>query len=67
MIVKQSGARKGEGNAVADEEEKLLPQPDTADIELVKVLHALGDPTGCTSSGSTRRASSTTAPPNGWV
>lgn len=45
MVVKQSGARQGEENAVADEEEKLLPQPDTADIELVKVLHALGDPT----------------------
>ncbi|MFD5075544.1 ArsR/SmtB family transcription factor [Streptomyces sp. NPDC058371] len=27
-----------------DEEGEWLPQPDVADIELVKVLHALGDP-----------------------
>ncbi|MFH8346845.1 ArsR/SmtB family transcription factor [Streptomyces sp. NPDC018045] len=28
-----------------NEEGELLPQPETADIDLVKVLHALGDPT----------------------
>jgi DNA-binding transcriptional ArsR family regulator len=29
---------------VAEEEGEWLPQPDVDDIELVKVLHALGDP-----------------------
>lgn len=29
---------------VKDEEGEWLPQPDADDIELVKVLHALGDP-----------------------
>ncbi|MFJ9418746.1 MULTISPECIES: ArsR/SmtB family transcription factor [unclassified Streptomyces] len=33
------------GGAADDGEGVLLEQPETADIELVKVLHALGDPT----------------------
>ncbi|WP_245689143.1 ArsR/SmtB family transcription factor [Streptomyces chattanoogensis] len=28
-----------------DEDGALLPQPETGDIRLVKILHALGDPT----------------------
>ncbi|MFI9052387.1 ArsR/SmtB family transcription factor [Streptomyces sp. NPDC053427] len=33
------------GGAASDGEGVLLEQPETADIELVKVLHALGDQT----------------------
>ncbi|MGW1889928.1 ArsR/SmtB family transcription factor [Streptomyces sp. NPDC002004] len=52
MDSKLSAASKGadvEGELSASPQEvategELLPQPDVADIELVKVLHALGDP-----------------------
>jgi DNA-binding transcriptional ArsR family regulator len=44
MIVKRFGRATVEGTPVDDNEGELLPQPAVDDIELVRVLHALGDP-----------------------